>query len=214
MGVETNLYLIKGPDYHGAAVPALEALLAGAGGAARPLFEKACAVLAEQNRDYPWGRLHQVEGELEFGLSLIDGTAENLLHPDPSISDPGLVRRHHLLDTVCGTVIEGICVPWTLPFPPRHCVTCDSAVWELYQASQRVEYVFTGEIYVRSRKAPFGIAEVNEFLDGDLVQELFDEMSKVSPPQHPRSKLTYFRNLYVLLESACRDGYKIMASYC
>ena len=214
MGVDTNLYLIERRHYHEIAVPALQALLVGANEPARSLFEKACSALAGQTGEYPWGPFHRAEDQLEFGLSLIDGAADDLRHPDSSISDPDLIRRHHLLDTVCGTVIEGTCVPWSLPFPPLHCVTCGSEVWELYQASQRFEYVFTGEIYARSRPAPFSIAEGDQLLNEDLVQELFDEISKVSPPGHPLSERDYFRNLYLLLESACRNGYEIMASYC
>jgi hypothetical protein len=214
VGVETNLYLIDRRDYYDVAVPALRALLAGKSEPARVLFEKACSVLAKQNWEYPWGPLHRAEDDLEFGPSLIDGTAENLKHPDASITEPSLVRRYHLLDKVCGTVIEGICVPWALPFPPHHCVTCDSAVWELYRASQRFEDVFTGEIYVRSRPAPFSIADRDELLNDDLIQELHDEIAKVSPPSHALWERDYFRNLYLLLQTARRDRFEVMASYC
>jgi hypothetical protein len=215
VGVDTNLCLIDRRDYHEIAVPALQALLAGGKEPARSLFEKACSVLATQSREYPWGPLHGAQDQLEFGLSLIDGTAGNLQHPDPSITDPELIRRHHLSDTVCGAVIEGTCVPWDLPFHPRHCVTCDSAVWELYRASQRFEYVLTGEIYIRNRPAPFGIAEGDELLNHDLVQELFEEISsRVSPPGHPLSEREYFRNLYLLLDSARSGRFEVMASYC
>jgi hypothetical protein len=118
-------------------------------------------------------------------LDLIDGTAQDLQHPDPSVKDLTLVRRYHLLDSVCGVVVEGLCVPWALSFPPHHCITCDCTVLELYQASRKFEDVFTGEIYSRSRPAPFPIAGGDEFVNDDLVGEMFAEISSVIPPGHP-----------------------------
>jgi len=213
VGVDTHLYLIDRRNYHEVAVPALQALLDGTKEPARSLFAKAFSTITAQNREYPWGPIRPCEHWLQLGLAVIDGTAEDLRHPDTSITDPELIRRHHLLGLVGPVIVEGGCVPWSLPFPPLHCVTCDSAYRELYRASQRFEYVFTGEIYIRSRPAPFSIAEGDQLLNDDLVQELFDEISRVSPLGNPLSEREYFRNLYLLFESACRNGYDIMASY-
>ena len=158
MGVDTYLYLLDGTRYD-KVVSVLDNLIAGGDSTvARTMFEQACSALsaASSHRQFPWtpiyGRLLSGTDEFERCIGLVNGkipatyqgdrgrTGKQWTEEDFAIRNPLKVREYFLRDNICGVIVEGLCVPWELPFPPVHRVT-----WclgnSLYKQSKKFEDV-------------------------------------------------------------------------
>jgi hypothetical protein len=110
-------------------------------------------------------------------------------------------------------IVEGLCVPWDLSFPPVHCVT-----WclgnSLYEHSEKFENVFCGEIYSRCRPAPYEITQNDAPLDNNLVAELAAEIERIAPPGSKLWANESYHNLYLLLHHASGGAkFRVLASY-
>lgn len=132
---------------------------------------------------------------------------------DFAIRDPQKVRENHLRDEVCGVIVEGLCVPWDLSFPPVHCVTgCLGN--SLYDHSDKFKNVLCGEIYSRCRQAPYDIAQDDALLERDLIVELAAEIERVAPPGGTLWANENYSNLYLLLHHATEAAnFRVLASY-
>lgn len=225
MGVDTHLYLLDYRRYSDEVEPLLDGLLSGGdSGPARIAYEEAWRVLAEANnsRKYPWTPFHSTKFAEEFqkGLSLLDGHFpetyfgdRTILEPGAVTRDPHLVREYNLRDYVCGVIVEGLCVPWNLDFPPVHVVTWCLG-WELYAYSKKFEDALCGEIYAHPTRAPYEIYHGDEFVEEKLVQELGVEIARIASPASDLWGDERFRNLYLLLERGGKESFRILAVYC
>jgi hypothetical protein len=150
VGVDTHLYLLDFVRYTTEVKPLLDELLnGGAPEQARIALTDASKLLAEAHdrREYPWTPFHRGSG-VEKGLATLDGriprtyegdrASLGLLDPDEVTQDPRLVREYYLRDDVCRAIVEGLCVPWDLEFPPVHVVTWTLGA-DLYKRSKRFE---------------------------------------------------------------------------
>ena len=227
MGVDTHLYLLDYRRYDGKVKPLLDALLDGGDGRlARSAYEESWGILsaAHDRRKHPWTPVHSTLLAEEFhrGLSVLDGhipetylgdrASLGILEPDAVTRDPRLVREYNLRDHVCGIIVEGLCVPWNLDFPPVHNVT-RSLGWELYGHSKKFEDALCGEIYANPTPAPYDIVHGDEFVDVTLVRELAAEISRIASPGSELWADERYRNLYLLLQCGTGDNFRILASY-
>jgi hypothetical protein len=221
MGVDTHLYLLDYRKYSNEVVPALHGFLHGGESAAvRPLFEQARVALDAARKRWPplWGPLNLTDEEfLLEALLLLDGKVPDSYfgerHLEGAAIEPALVREYSIRDKVANLIVEGVCVPWDLAFPPVHNVTFMLS-WELYEHSKRFEDVLCGEIHSRSRDIPFEICVGDELLDADLVAELFTEMKRISPPATKLWDDQRYRNLYLILQQADRNAdFRILSVY-
>ena len=225
MGVDTHLYLLDYCRYTDGVKPLLDTLLTG--GDARPArlaYEQAWKVLTEANSrlEYPWTPFYSLllEENLQEGLALLDGhIPESYVgdwgdsDPDTPTRDPRLVREYLLRYHVCGVIVEGLCIPWNLEFPPVHVVT-----WclgkDLYRHSERFEDALCAEIYGRSTAVPYGIYKGDQLVAEDLVRKLSAEIARIASPGSELWSDERYRNLYRLLQlGASSDEFRILASY-
>jgi hypothetical protein len=228
LGVDTHLYLLDYRRYADEVKPLLDALLGG--GDTRPArvaFEEAWRVLSQANSrwKYPWGPSHRwlLSEDFQRGLSVLDGhipetyygdrVSLGLLEPDAVTGDPRLVREYNLRDLVCGVVVEGLCVPWNLDFPPVHVVTWCLG-WELYEHSKKFEDALCGEIYEQPTPAPYDINHGDELVDETLVRELREEIARFASPDSELWADERYRNPYLLLQRGVENDFRILASYC
>jgi len=122
------------------------------------------------------------------------------------------VREYNLRDYVCGVIVEGLCVPWNLEFPPLHVVTrCLS--WELCEHSKKFEDALCGEIYRHPTPAPYDICHRDELVDESLVRDLGAEIARIASPGSELWEDERYRNLYLLLQRGAENGFRILASY-
>jgi hypothetical protein len=227
MGVDTHLYLLDYRVYTEEVEPLLDAALSGGDTRpARTAYEKAWKVLSEahSSRKYPWTPFHQTQFEEDFqkGLNILyghipetyygDRTSLGLLDPDAVTRDPRLVREYNLRDHVCGIIVEGLCVPWSLDFPPLHNVTWCLG-WELYGHSKKFEEAFCDEIHTQSSPAPYDIAHGDQLVDEALVRELAEEIARIAFPSSDLWADERYRNLYQLLQQGAQNDFRILASY-
>jgi hypothetical protein len=227
LGVDTHLYLLDYRRYTDEIKPLLDALLAdGESGPARAAYQEAWSVLSEANsrREYPWTPFHSTSLAESFqkGLSVLDGQipetyygdrpSRGILAPGGVTRDPRLVREYNLRDRVCGVIVEGLCVPWNLDFPPMHPVTvCLS--WNLYEHSKKFEDALCGEIYAHPTSAPYDICHGDELVDETLVRELAAEIARIASPGSELWADERYRNLYLVLQRGAEDNFRILASY-
>jgi hypothetical protein len=230
VGVDTHLYLFEHELYQRKIVPALDGLLAhGDTSLCRSMFEQAWGVLtaAHGARQYPWTPLHAAcPEEFEEGTRMIDGvfpkeyrgargsTWGHLGEGECVVREPRLAREYHLRDSVCCPIVEGLCVPWHLSFPPVHIVT-----WclghDLYRHSGRFEDVLCCEIYTRSSPIPFDLANSGDgVLDQDLVRELASEIDRVvTPGSKPWDHEAYQNLRQLLVMAANQPKLRVLAVY-
>jgi hypothetical protein len=227
VGADTHLYLLDYRRYIDEVTPLLDALLEGCEiGPARAAYEEAWTVLSEavSLRKYPWTPFHStlVPDVFQKGLSILDGQIPatylgdrlslGILEPDAVTRDPRLVREYNLRDYACGIIVEGLCVPWRLDFPPVHVVT-RCLGWELYERSKKFEDALCAEIYERPTPAPYDIYHGDEFVDEGLVRELKVEIARIASPGSELWEDERYRNLYLLLHRGSEDNFRILASY-
>ena len=225
MGVDTHLYLLNERRYLGEIVPVLDKLIKGGPAeTVRASFKQALDTLvdARTRRQFPWTPVNGHSGDLQRGIGALDGSLPDSYNGDRDLRlengnviarDLRLIREYCLRDRVCNIIVEGLCVPWDLPFAPVHNVT-----WclghSLYTHSKKFEDVLCGEIYSRSSNAPYDIALGDELVDQDLVQELSAEIDRIMPAESSLWEVEAFRNLALLLRHAAQnDGFRIMACY-
>lgn len=218
LGVDTHLYLLDYHRYVNEVAPMLDALLRGGDPLpARIAYEEASKLLVEAKgrREYPWTPFYSTPFSDE-GIALLDGHIPDTDRGDRAqdkVTDPRLVREYHLRDYVCGVVVEGLCVPWDLDFPPVHVVTWCLG-WGLYEHSKKFEDALCAEIYTRSARIPYDIYQGDGLVDDGLVRELATEIARIASPGSELWKDERYRNLYRLLQSAVEGNtYRILASY-
>lgn len=227
MGVDTHLYLIDYRRYMGEVKPLLDDLLSGGDPQpARAAYEEAWNTLSEARGrlKYPWTPFRETGFGEEFlrGIHLLEGQVPEIytgdreslgiLNPDEVTRDPRLVREYCLRDFVCCVIVEGLCVPWHLEFPPLHVVT-RCLGWELYDHSKKFEAALCGEIYEHPTRAPYDIAHNDEFVEEALARELAREIARVVSPGTALWADERYRNLYLLLQRGTESGFRILASY-
>jgi hypothetical protein len=157
-----------------------------------------------------------------MGLSILDGhipetyhgdrTSLGILEPDGITRVPHLVREYNLRDHVCGVIVEGLCVPWNLDFPPVHVVTL-SLGWELYEHSKKFEDAVCAEIYTKSSPAPYDINHGDQLVDETMVRDLGLEIARIASPGSEPWADERYRNLYLLLHRGAEINFRILASY-
>jgi hypothetical protein len=222
LGVDTHLYLLDYRRYINEVKPLLDGLLGGGDpGPARVAYEAASTILIEAHRrhEYPWTPFYSSPIS-DVGLAALDGHIPETYSGDrvsfgsgDIIRDPHLIREYCLRDKVCGVIVEGLCVPWDLEFPPVHIVTwCLGGA--LYEHSRKFEDALCGEIYQRSSPVPYDIYLNDELVDDSLVAELAVEIARIASAQSELWVDERYRNLYKLLQlSATSDRLRILASY-
>ena len=223
MGQRTHLYLLDYRRYSEEIVPTLDHLLDGTDlPRARTAFEESVTSLtkASADRQHPWTPFHRpYRDRFDEGRAILNGqipevyhgdrVSLGLLEPDEVTTDPNLVREYYLRDCVCGMIVEGLCVPWKLDFPPVHVV-----IGDLYEYSKRFEELLCGEIYERSGKVPYDIHHCDDLADADLIAELTSEIARIVPPGSELWQIERHRNLYRLLHyGLANNGFRILASY-
>ena len=134
------------------------------------------------------------------------------MEPGPVIREPRLVREYSLRDHVCGVIVEGVCVPWQIEFPPVHVVTW-SLGWELYEHSKKFEDALCAEIYAQSSPAPYDIFQGDQLVDESLIRELTEEIARIASPGTEKWADERYRNLYLLLHRGAEKDFRILASY-
>jgi hypothetical protein len=226
LGVDTHLYLLDYRRYTDEVKPLLDSLLGGDTQPARTAYEEAWSVLSEANnlREYPWRPFHStlLAEDFQKGLSVLDGhipetyngdrTSLGILEPDAVTRDPRLVREYNLRDYVCGVIVEGLCVPWNLDFPPVHVVT-QCLGWVLYGHSKKFEDALCAEIYTQSTPAPYDIYHGDQLVNETLVWELGVEIARIASPGSELWADERYRNLYLLLQRGAENDFRILASY-
>ena len=227
MGVDTHLYLLDYRRYSDEVKPLLDTLLNGGDiRPARAAYEEACTVLSEAKgrRNYPWTPFHSMllADDVQKGLSFLDGrfpetyygdrVSLGILEPDAVNRDPHLVREFSLRDHVCGVIVEGLCVPWNLDFPPVHLVTWCLG-WALYEHSKKFEDALCAEIYAQSAPVPYDIYQGDQLVDEALVRELGVEIARIASPGSELWADERYRNLYLLLQHGAKSNFRILASY-
>jgi hypothetical protein len=227
LGVDTHLYLLDYRCYIDEVRPLLDALLAGGDTrSALRAYEKAWQVLSDAGHrwKYPWTPFHstQLPDRFQEGIDLLDGhfpdayygdrLSLGLIDPEADIRDPRLVREYNLRDSVCSVIVEGLCVPWNLGFPPVHPVTVCLA-GDLYEHSKKFEDALCREIYKHPTPAPYDICHYDELVDIPLVRDLAVEIARIASPESELWADEGFRNLYLLLQRGAEDDFRILASY-
>jgi hypothetical protein len=225
LGVDTHLYLLDYHRYADEVTPLLDALLAGGDPEpARAAYKEAWRILAEahQHWKHPWTPFHWTRsGTFNEGLDLLDGHIPDayhgdrlslgLLDPDEVTRDPRLVRDYNLRDCVCGVIVEGLCVPWSLDFPPVHVVTQCLGV-NLYEHSKKFEAAICGEIYERATPAPYDIVHRDLLVSESMTGDLAEEITRIASPGTPLWADEGCRNLYLLLRRGAESNYRVLVS--
>lgn len=115
-------------------------------------------------------------------------------------------------DHVCGVIVEGLCVPWHLDFPPVHVVTWCLGL-ELYSHSKRFEDALCVEIYTQATPAPYEICQGDQLVNETLVRELGVEIARIASPGSELYADERYRNLYLLLQRGLESNFRILVSY-
>ena len=222
VGVDTHFYLLDFERYTNEVSPLLDQLLRGGDlEPARLAYADAIRILAQasKDREYPWTPFHQGDSttpaELEgrfpdayYG----DRETRGIMDPDAVTHDPQVVRDYSLRDNVCAPIVEGLCVPWNLDFPPVHVVTWCLG-WDLYRHSKRFEYALcTGEIDTRSQALDYEINAGDRLVDRALTGELAAEIERIAPPGSKPWEQDAYSNLYLLLQKATEPRYRLVVS--
>ena len=225
MGVDTYLYLLNHRRYTDEIKPILDKLLDGSDiNPARLAFDESLKILhqASTSREHPWTPFHQPRSHnVEESLALLNGHVPpayfgdrrslGLMDPDEVTTDPILVREYNLRDSICSVIVEGLCVPWHLDFPPIHAVT--KLLGNLSEHSKRFEHALCGEMYQRCCKVPYDIFHGDDLVDTDLIAELATEIARIAPPDSKLWQIESYRNLYLLLHHSTHNkGFQILAA--
>ena len=109
-------------------------------------------------------------------------------------------------------IVEGLCVPWNLDFPPVHVVTL-SLGSALHEHSKKFEDALCAEIYTQSTQAPYDIYHGDQLIDETLVRELAVEIARIASPGGELWADERYRNLYLLLQFGAENKFRILASY-